>query len=81
MLSTDLIRELKRMSEKLNKDGYQFAKIDPSYISGRPRLIYDMDISTGSLSKPHPYLASYTPVANDRVMVIGGVVIGKLKND
>jgi hypothetical protein len=81
MLSTDLILELKRMSDKINNDAYKFAKIDPNYVSGKPRLMFDMDVSTGALSKPYSYLASYTPVANDRVMVIGGVILGKVMNE
>jgi hypothetical protein len=81
MLSTDLMRELKRMSEKIDKNGRHFGTIDPNYVSGRPRLIFDMDLTTGSLSKPYPYLASYTPAANDRVLVLSGIVIGKIMNE
>ncbi|WP_163102246.1 hypothetical protein [Peribacillus alkalitolerans] len=54
------------------------AKIDPTYTNGRPKVIYDKDILSGELSKTLPYLASYTPSANDRVMVIKGVIIGKI---
>jgi hypothetical protein len=56
----------------------KFAKINPNYTTGRPSVIYDIDILTGTLSKPLPYLASYTPVINDRVMVVKGVIIGKI---
>ncbi|MDF2534418.1 MAG: hypothetical protein K0R18_575 [Bacillales bacterium] len=56
----------------------KFAKVDPNYSSGRPSVIYDVDISTGVLSKPLPRLAGYSPVANDRVMIVKGVIIGKI---
>jgi hypothetical protein len=55
-----------------------FATVDPDYLSGSPSVIYDMDISTGSLSKPLKHLESYVPVANDRVLIIKGVIIGKI---
>jgi hypothetical protein len=55
-----------------------FGTIDPEYASGNPSVIYDMDISTGSLSKPLKYLESYVPAASDRVMIINGVIIGKI---
>lgn len=56
----------------------QFAMVDPNYTSGRPSVIYDSDILTGTLSKPLPYLSSYTPEAGDRVMIIKGVMVGKI---
>jgi hypothetical protein len=54
----------------------QFARVDPNYTSGRPRLIFDGENTVSG--KAYPYLASYTPAANDRVMVVKGVVIGKI---
>lgn len=56
----------------------QFGKVDPNYTVGRPSVIYDIDIISGTLSKPLPYLSSYVPAANDRVMVIKGVIVGKI---
>lgn len=54
----------------------QFARVDPNYTEGRPRLIFDGENVVSG--KAYPYLASYTPAANDRVMVIKGVVVGKI---
>lgn len=54
----------------------QFARVDPNYTSGRPRLIFDGE--SGVSGKAYPYLSSYTPQPNDRVMVVKGVVIGKI---
>lgn len=54
----------------------RFAKVDPNYTSGRPSLIFDGE-STPTVKK-YPYLGGYTPVANDRVQVIGGVIQGNI---
>lgn len=58
--------------EKLIK----FGKVDPDYVSGRPSLIFDGE--TVATVKKYPYLSSYTPSASDRVMVIRGVIVGKI---
>lgn len=55
-----------------------FGMIDAAYSSGRPKVVYDIDVSTGALSKALPYLSTYTPTANDRVMIVRGVIIGKI---
>ncbi|MBB6451977.1 hypothetical protein HNQ94_000398 [Salirhabdus euzebyi] len=52
----------------------RFAKVDPNYTSGRPSLIFDGE--TAVTIKRYPYLASYTPQANDRVMLIKNVIVG-----
>jgi hypothetical protein len=56
----------------------KLAKVDPNYTSGRPSVIYDSDIASGTLSKPLTRLASYTPAANDRVLIVKGIIIGKI---
>lgn len=61
-----------------NQTTISFGKIDPNYTNGSPSVIYDVDISTGALSKPLMYLSSYTPAANDRVMIVKGVIIGSI---
>lgn len=54
----------------------RFAKVSPNYTSGRPSLIFDGE-STESI-KSYPYIESYTPAVDDRVMIIKGVIIGKI---
>ncbi|MGG3737527.1 hypothetical protein [Aeribacillus pallidus] len=54
----------------------QFARVDPDYTSGRPRLIFDGETSVSG--KAYPYLSSYTPQPNDRVMLVKGVIVGKI---
>lgn len=60
------------------KSEIHFGKVDSDYTSGRPSVVYDIDTLSGSLSKPLPYLESYSPAANDRVMIVKGVIIGKI---
>ncbi len=54
----------------------RFAKVDPAYVSGRPSLVFDGE--DAPTVKKYPYLSSYTPLANDRVMVVGKVIVGKI---
>lgn len=54
----------------------KFAKIDSGYVSGRPQLIFDGE--TIKTLKQYPYIATYTPVSDDRVMVVHGVVMGAI---
>lgn len=58
------------------KNIVKFAKIDSSYTAGRPQLIFDGE--TAATLKQYPYLATYTPIADDRVMVVHGVVMGAI---
>lgn len=63
-----------------NQKAFSLGTIDSSYSSGRPKIVFDGE--TVASSKAYPYLASYTPVANHRVLIanIGGshVVIGRI---
>jgi hypothetical protein len=54
----------------------RLAKVDPNYVSGRPSLIFDGEKVV--TIKKYPYLSSYTPGANDRVMLLRGVIVGKI---
>lgn len=56
----------------------QFAKVADDYVaeSGRPRVTFDGE--TVVSGKAYPYLSTYTPTAGDRVMIVRGVIIGKI---
>jgi len=54
----------------------ELGKIDPYYSSGKPSIVFDGEIQASV--KKYPYLSSYQPTANDRVMVVRGVVVGKI---
>lgn len=54
----------------------RFGYIDSTYVSGRPKVKFDGQDAPGV--KTYPYLSSYNPTANDRVMIIQNVVVGKI---
>ncbi|AUR81260.1 hypothetical protein HWB81_gp39 [Bacillus phage Wes44] len=55
----------------------KFGKIPANYTTGRPTVILDgMTIPT---IKRYPYIGSYVPKANARVMIVQGVIIGDIK--
>jgi len=59
---------------------FRLGKIDPDYNSGRPKIVFDGE--TTPSTKQYPYLSSYSPAANDRVLLakVAGsyIVIGKV---
>jgi hypothetical protein len=74
MIKVDEFLDKFKNEEKENST--RLAKVDPNYSSGRPSLVFDGE--TTATIKKYPYLSSYTPVANDRVMIIKGVIVGKI---
>ena len=54
----------------------ELGKIDPAYSSGKPSIVFDGENQASV--KQYPYLNSYQPVANDRVEIVRGVVLGKI---
>ena len=63
-----------------SKAPYRLGKIDSEYSSGRPKVVFDGE--TTASEKQYPYLDSYAPAANDRVLLmrVSGsyIVIGKV---
>jgi hypothetical protein len=62
------------------KKQYRLGKIDSAYVSGQSKVIFDGEsVASG---KSYPRLGSYTPLANDRVLMlcISGsyVILGKI---
>lgn len=53
-----------------------FGKIPSSYTSGRPSVI--LDGTTTPTVKKYPYIGTYTPVANHRIMIVQGVIMGNI---
>lgn len=49
-----------------------FAKIDPNYTSGRPRVIIEGE---STLTSPKIYTKGYTPAAGDKVILLRDVII------
>lgn len=84
-LVADLSRRLLRVEQRTrNLDSGTLVQtvtgtIDPAYVSGDPNVTIT---GSGALTGPYQTLASYTPVANDPVLLIPSgatyVVAGKL---
>lgn len=59
---------------------FKIGSIPATYTTGRPTVKFDGE--TAASVRLYPYLGSYAPAANDRVLVAivghSGVVIGKL---
>ena len=59
---------------------FRLGYIDSGYVSGLPQIVFDGE--TSASTRQYPYLASYTPAADDRVLVAmvghGGVVVGRI---
>jgi len=64
----------------LDKNIYKLGSIDPAYSSGKPKVMFDGE--TVVSAKQYPRLASYTPVASDRVLILSVansyVILGKI---
>jgi hypothetical protein len=77
---TGLMREI---AQEEIKSPFSLGKIDPSYSSGKPKIVFDGESSPSS--KEYSYASGYTPKANDRVIVanVGGshVVLGEVVTD
>lgn len=67
---------LQNFKNKKEEKAIKFARVDPNYTNGRPCLIFDGENVVSG--KQYPYLSSYQPTANDRVMLVKEVVVGKI---
>lgn len=61
----DLIQIIQ--SQTKNAESFVLGTIDLNYESGRPKVKFDGETSVST--KQYPYLYSYTPVAEDRVLL------------
>lgn len=70
-------RRLQEMSKQdVTPKDIKYGFIDPAYTTGRPKVIVDgtdLPSEVGFLR-----LDSYTPVADDRVMIVKDVIVGKI---
>ena len=70
------------MSESQGRDSpaFRLGTIPSTYTSGRPQVQFDGE--SAASTRTYPYLGSYTPAANDRVLVAmvghGGIILGKV---
>jgi hypothetical protein len=63
-----------------NEKIYRLGYIDSDYLSGRPSVVFDGEELPSE--KQYPYISSYTPTANDRVLLLkiadSYVILGKI---
>lgn len=81
MSATDLLKTLGVTPHSTTQQPtFKLATIPSGYVSGIPTLIFDGEGS--ATTRQYHYLSSYTPSANDRVLVAmvghGGVILGKI---
>lgn len=80
MKSQALIEMLERIIDKRVKKPFTLGRIDPKYTGGLPKILFDGDSQVSI--KSYSYLSSYTPKANDRVLLVNiagtHLVIGKI---
>lgn len=81
MSATDLLHTLGITQQHTTQQPvFRLATIPSGYTMGIPTLIFDGEGS--ATTRQYHYLASYTPTANDRVLVAmvghGGVILGKV---
>jgi len=69
-----IVKEVQTQIKESKK--VELGKIDPAYSSGKPSIVFDGENQASV--KQYPYLSSYFPNANDRIMVVRGVVVGDL---
>lgn len=76
------VQALENRTSRVNSALYIHTRtgvVDPAYTTGLPMVTVTGDTA---LTGPYPYLASYTPVASDPVMLApqgaGYVVLGRL---
>lgn len=69
----DMLRRLQALENrtaKVSSGDWLYARlgtVDPGYVSGLPQVTVDGD---AGLTGPYAHLASYTPAAGDRVLLI-----------
>lgn len=73
---------LKESQAKQPQTYFKFAVVSDLFPNGAAKLTFDGESIASE--KKYPYLASYTPMINDRVLVmaVSGtyIIIGKIKN-
>jgi len=71
---------LEIMSPEKSASAFRIGIIADDYTSGRPNIIFDGESSAST--KTYPYLSSYTPTANDRVLLAivgkGWIILGEI---
>lgn len=74
MRAEDFINIIQPKNEQKPDIFLKFGFVDPAYTTGRPKILFD---GTEEVSvKEYPYIGAVA--ANDRVMILQNVVLGKI---
>lgn len=80
MDTREFLKIVQMLIDKKIKLSFTLGKIDPAYISGNPKILFDGDAVVSD--KRYPHLSSYNPTRNERVLLanVGGshVVLGAI---
>ena len=80
MDAVEFIGIINKMGKSGKKPVFRLGAIPSDYVSGRPAIIFDGE--TVATTRTYPYLSSYTPAADDRVLLAmvgnSGVILGKV---
>lgn len=80
MNTMEVVRLIEGMIQGNDKPPFSLGRIDPNYSGGKPRILFDGERSVSK--KRYPYLSSYKPKSNDRVLMANmantHVVIGHI---
>lgn len=80
MKTQDFIEIIEKMIQKKINVPFSLGRIDSQYVSGNPRVLFDGENRVSI--KRYPYLSSYEPIGNDRILLanIAGthIVIGHI---
>lgn len=68
------------LKPQTKSDEFKLGKIDANYVDGRPKVIFDDELAVST--KEYPYIASYSPLSDDRVLLLrvsgSFVILGKI---
>lgn len=73
-------KSVEQQVQNSERNTFRLGRVDPDYSGGRPSVIFSGE--TIKSVKKYPYLSSYSPKANDKILLasIGNsyVIIGKI---
>lgn len=75
MRPQEFVNLVESLVDRKIKKPYKLGRIDPSYSSGLPRILFDGETQVST--KRYSYASNYTPIANQRVLLasVGGTYI------
>lgn len=73
-------KSIEQQVQSTGKSNFRLGRVDPDYSGGRPSVIFSGE--TVKSGKRYPYLSSYKPQANDKILLVSVgnsyVIMGKI---